>query len=85
MAKATGAARPDSKRRLPGFTHERCKQCGICTHFCPKGALSLDESNNPVLTDPDACNGCRLCEYLCPDFGVKVRPEGEDEGDPPAG
>ena len=80
MEKKTGGTPLSSKRNLPDFTRERCKQCGICVHFCPKGALTLDAQNNPVLTDPEACNACRLCEYLCPDFGVKVRRDGEDRG-----
>jgi NAD-dependent dihydropyrimidine dehydrogenase PreA subunit len=81
MEKKTGEAPPGSKANLPDFTRERCKQCGICVHFCPKGALTLDAQNNPVLTDPEACNACRLCEYLCPDFGIKVRRDTEGEGD----
>jgi NAD-dependent dihydropyrimidine dehydrogenase PreA subunit len=81
MDQKTGGTPLGSKRNLPDFTRERCKQCGICVHFCPKGALTLDAQNNPVLTDPEACNACRLCEYLCPDFGVKVRRDGEDERD----
>lgn len=75
----------------PDFTRERCKQCGICVHFCPKGAIRLDADRRPQLVDPDACTACRLCEYLCPDFGIRVRSNGsnganrgsDDEGDPP--
>lgn len=77
MSKTTPAKSP----RVPGFTRERCKQCGICAHFCPKGAIELDAANNPQLVDPEACTGCMLCEYLCPDFGVAVRSNGS--GDAP--
>jgi len=74
MTKAAGNTPLESRRNTPDFTRARCKQCGICVHFCPKGALKLDAMGNPVLTDPALCNGCRLCEYLCPDVGVKVGP-----------
>lgn len=76
MGKTTPAESP----RLPDFTRERCKQCGICSHFCPKGAIGLDAGNNPRLVDPEACTACMLCEYLCPDFGVTVRENGSGHG-----
>lgn len=65
-------------RKLPTFTRKRCKQCGICTSFCPKDAIDVDEDGNPYLKDPEACTGCGLCELLCPDFGVKVNSDGRN-------
>lgn len=81
----SGTTSRDPRRNLPDFTRERCKQCGICSHFCPKGAITTDSHGNPRLTDPEACNACRLCEYLCPDFGVKVHPKDSDGGSPRSG
>jgi 2-oxoglutarate ferredoxin oxidoreductase subunit delta len=77
MAQKTGPKNAGASKRLPQFSRARCKQCGICAGFCPKGAIGLREDGNPYLIDPDACTGCSLCEHLCPDFGVKVSPNGK--------
>jgi 2-oxoglutarate ferredoxin oxidoreductase subunit delta len=62
---------------------ERCKGCGLCVSFCPKGILELDVSvvnglgYHPVrLADPAACTSCALCARVCPDsvFAVFARP-----------
>ncbi len=54
------------------FSKERCKQCGICTHLCPTGAIGAGAEGMPTLVDKDACTSCRLCEHLCPDFAVSM-------------
>jgi 2-oxoglutarate ferredoxin oxidoreductase subunit delta len=61
-------------KTVPEFSLERCKRCGICSHFCPAGAITDDPDGKPRLTDPDACTSCRLCEQLCPDFAVEMVP-----------
>ena len=50
-----------------------CKHCGICTAFCPKGALQQDAEGFPYVADPALCIGCRLCELRCPDFAIEVQ------------
>jgi 2-oxoglutarate ferredoxin oxidoreductase subunit delta len=67
-------------KRLPKFSYERCKACGICAHFCPEGALETAEDGYPRLADPEVCSSCRLCEKICPDFAVYMS---EDKGDEP--
>jgi len=27
-------------KKLPVFMLSRCKRCGICSHFCPEGAIA---------------------------------------------
>jgi 2-oxoglutarate ferredoxin oxidoreductase subunit delta len=49
-----------------------CKNCGICTAFCPKKALVKDEFGFPYLGNASLCNGCGLCELRCPDFAIVV-------------
>ncbi|MCZ7664163.1 MAG: 4Fe-4S binding protein [Thermoleophilia bacterium] len=70
----TDATKSRSKKtgQIPVFDARRCKQCGICTHFCPTSAIRPDSSGSPKLVDPQACTSCRLCEQLCPDFAVEM-------------
>ena len=68
-----------------GIVHvinERCKGCGFCIEFCPRGLLEISEETNskgyhpPVVNDDIHCTNCGLCELLCPDFAIYVE-EGE--------
>jgi 2-oxoglutarate ferredoxin oxidoreductase subunit delta len=77
MAQKTGPKEAGATKQLPEFSRIRCKQCGICAGFCPKGAIGIKEDGNPYLKDPDACTGCSLCEHLCPDFGVRLSTNGK--------
>jgi 2-oxoglutarate ferredoxin oxidoreductase subunit delta len=57
-------------RKLPVFDLKRCKRCGICTHFCPEGALAELDEGTPVLEYPEKCTSCGMCEDMCPDWAV---------------
>ena len=59
-----------TKKKLPVFMLERCKQCGICAHFCPTEAIALQKDGTPFLARPEACTSCGLCEDMCPDWAV---------------
>jgi len=50
-----------------------CKCCGICSAFCPKNVIALDEDGAPCIINPDNCIGCRFCEIHCPDFAITIR------------
>jgi 2-oxoglutarate ferredoxin oxidoreductase subunit delta len=63
---------------------ERCKGCGWCIEYCPRGVLEISEEINskgyhpPRAQISDACVSCGLCELLCPEFAIYVvETEGE--------
>ncbi|MFP4458659.1 MAG: 4Fe-4S binding protein [Candidatus Zixiibacteriota bacterium] len=59
-----------------------CKQCGICTHFCPTGALQVGEDGYPYLAHPEKCTLCGMCWRRCPDLAiVKGRNNGNGKKD----
>ena len=71
-----------------GIVHlitERCKGCGFCVEFCPKGVLLMSKQTNakgyhlPEITDDSNCVNCGLCMLLCPDFAIYVEDSGAEE------
>ncbi len=56
-----------------------CKSCGICSVFCPRQCIGLDESGSPFVQDEKSCSGCAWCELHCPDFAISVRPKAPAE------
>ena len=62
---------------------DRCKGCGYCVEYCPKGVLELSDDFNvkgyhpPGIRTPDECVDCKLCEMLCPEFAIWVVSQGE--------
>ncbi|MGQ9549076.1 MAG: 4Fe-4S dicluster domain-containing protein [Roseiflexus sp.] len=58
---------------------ERCKGCGLCVVFCPKGVVQLTASFNAAghhpaqLRDPEGvCTGCTICALVCPEAAITV-------------
>ncbi|ABU59627.1 MULTISPECIES: ferredoxin family protein [Roseiflexus] len=58
---------------------ERCKGCGLCVAFCPKGVVHLAAAFNAAghhpaqLDDPDGkCTGCTICALVCPEAAITV-------------
>jgi 2-oxoglutarate ferredoxin oxidoreductase subunit delta len=57
---------------------DKCKGCGYCTEFCPRGALIMSQEINSkgytlaAISDESKCLACGLCEVICPEFAIKV-------------
>ena len=84
LAQSDTGARVARPLRAPPFDIRRCKQCGLCAHMCPTGALTppVRVSTTPTLPELEVCTGCRTCEYICPDFAVKMTVCPPAAGDP---
>jgi 2-oxoglutarate ferredoxin oxidoreductase subunit delta len=76
-AKSKSTAGKDAAKKKKSYTPviipAWCKSCGICSAFCPKKVIGLNDMGTPVIERPDECIGCRFCELHCPDFAITVR------------
>ncbi|MBO6209831.1 MAG: 4Fe-4S binding protein [Schwartzia sp.] len=60
------------------FYTKRCKGCGICAYFCPRGVLEITELNKSAIKEgkENDCISCGQCEMRCPDYAIFVKKEG---------
>jgi 2-oxoglutarate ferredoxin oxidoreductase subunit delta len=65
------------------FDIDRCKGCGYCAEFCPRGVLKMTGELGPKgyetvkIMDETKCLDCGLCEAICPEFGIYLTTEEE--------
>ncbi|NUN51755.1 MAG: ferredoxin family protein [Planctomycetaceae bacterium] len=87
---------PGAPPRPPGEVHviaERCKGCGWCVEFCPRGVLRESAAwNRRGYHPPEVSNGkavdcaeCHFCELLCPEFAIFVTKEAPAPAAAPGG
>jgi 2-oxoglutarate ferredoxin oxidoreductase subunit delta len=71
--KTTGRVGKTGKKFQIDIFRDWCKNCGICSAFCPKGCIRMNEDGVPEIVEDAQCSGCGWCEVHCPDFAVSVR------------
>lgn len=55
----------------PAFDAERCVACETCIDRCPPGALTMGETNVPVV-NPNRCFGCGVCATGCLESAIEM-------------
>jgi 2-oxoglutarate ferredoxin oxidoreductase subunit delta len=63
---------------------DRCKGCGYCVEYCPRGVLEMSDEMNAkgyslaAVVNENSCLSCGLCETLCPEFAIVLEPAGSE-------
>jgi 2-oxoglutarate ferredoxin oxidoreductase subunit beta len=67
---------------------QRCRGCGYCMEFCPRGCLQTTGKfisqlgyAMPMLTKSEQCNTCGFCVEMCPHWAIEVNLLLEDQGE----
>jgi pyruvate ferredoxin oxidoreductase delta subunit len=55
----------------PVIEPDKCSKCGLCSLYCPEGAISDD-----LEIDYDFCKGCGICAEECPGKAIRMEREG---------
>ena len=61
--------RPKIPERLRGrhkYVKEKCTYCGLCAHFCPSNAITVDREKKRWVVDLGKCLFCEQCAEVCP-------------------
>ena len=71
---ASGRSSLEENTRLrwyPVIDYSRCGNCLECLNFCLFGVFGLDESEQLIVEQPDACrDGCPACSRVCPSHAI---------------
>ncbi len=72
----TEGSAEDPMKNIVKIDFDRCKECGYCIRFCPKGVLSKGTKVNKKSYYPpvvgEGCIGCGTCGRVCPDSAIAV-------------
>lgn len=53
------------RSKIPIWNKEKCKQCLLCTPFCPDSSIPVTDGKRDEF-DYDHCKGCGICAKVCP-------------------
>lgn len=59
----------------PVWNPQKCKQCLLCTPYCPDSAIPVREGKRQDF-DLDHCKGCGICAKVCPFKAIQFGKEG---------
>lgn len=54
---------------LPSVKAEKCLACGMCSHWCPAGAINV---TTHAAIDEQLCWGCGECTVTCPERAIGI-------------
>lgn len=57
---------PRPTLRAASCTRRHGSGCAVCADACPRDALSVPATDDPLRLDAEACIGCGLCVPACP-------------------
>jgi pyruvate ferredoxin oxidoreductase delta subunit len=55
----------DWRTKAPYWDQEKCKQCLMCTPYCPDSSIPVVDGKRTDF-DYDHCKGCGICFTVCP-------------------
>ncbi len=53
------------RTKIPSWNQEKCKQCLMCTAYCPDSSIPVVEGKRQDFAY-DYCKGCGICFTVCP-------------------
>ena len=68
----------DGSLRYVAEVTDACVGCQTCIdeHSCPYNIISMNESGDKAVINPDKCRGCGVCVDHCPEGAILMREEG---------
>jgi Fe-S-cluster-containing hydrogenase component 2 len=70
------------KRGKAEIDPARCKACGLCAFYCPKGCFAPASKLNALgcipyrFVEGSHCTACGTCGWVCPDLAIRIYEEG---------
>ena len=60
------------RSKVPVWDPSKCKQCLLCTPFCPDSSIPVDAGMRKDF-DLDYCKGCGICYKVCPFGAIELK------------
>ncbi|KAB3539048.1 ferredoxin family protein [Alkaliphilus pronyensis] len=54
----------------PVIDMSKCRNCGFCYEFCPKGVFVKSNAGVEVKNHSECVDGCHGCEWKCPSNAI---------------